>query len=143
MTYYNDYINGYIERKAGGEYSGGVQVEGIDLSPIIAQYFKQDGETYLWLRRKPVLEYDIETQKYNKREREPQFEVYMKKQKEGGTFAYVGEFTFMRLKFKIVGVWDNVLGFDIKRLNLFVDRLPMKEQTIINGIKERIRNEKR
>ena len=64
-----EYINGYVERKERGEYTGIVKIEGIDLSPIIAQYFKQDGENYLWLRRKPLLEYDMQSQKYNKRER--------------------------------------------------------------------------
>ena len=138
-----EYISGYIERKAGGEYLGEVKIEGIDLSPIIAQYFKQDGENYLWIRRKPLLEYDAETQKYTKREREPQFEAYLKKQLEDKTFAYVGEFIFMRFRFKIVGIWDTILGFDKKRLNLFIDRLPMSEQTIINGINERKKHENR
>ena len=138
-----DYINGYIERKAGGEYLGEVKIEGIDLSPIIAQYFKQDGENYLWIRRKPLLEYDADTQKYTKREREPQFEAYLKKQLEDKTFAYVGEFIFMRFRFKIVGIWDTILGLDKKRLNLFIDRLPMSEQTIINGINERKKHENR
>ena len=138
-----EYINGYIERKAGGEYLGEVKIEGIDLSPIIAQYFKQDGESYLWLRRKPLLEYDADTQKYTKREREPQFEAYLKKQLEDKTFAYVGEFIFMRFRFKIVGIWDTILGLDKKRLNLFIDRLPMSEQTIINGINERKKHENR
>ena len=138
-----EYINGYIERKAGGEYLGEVKIEGIDLSPIIAQYFKQDGENYLWIRRKPLLEYDAETQKYTKREREPQFEAYLKKQLEDKTFAYVGEFIFMRFRFKIVGIWDTILGLDKKRLNLFIDRLPMSEQTIINGINERKKHENR
>lgn len=138
-----EYINGYIERNAGGEYLGEVKIEGIDLSPIIAQYFKQDGENYLWIRRKPLLEYDADTQKYTKREREPQFEAYLKKQLEDKTFAYVGEFIFMRFRFKIVGIWDTILGLDKKRLNLFIDRLPMSEQTIINGINERKKHENR
>ena len=138
-----EYINGYVERKAGGEYLGEIKVEGIDLSPIIAQYFKQNGENYLWLRRKPLLEYDMQKQKFTKREREPRFEAYLKKQVDGKTFAYVGEFLFMRFKFKIVGVWDSVIGRDKNRLNLFVDRLPMQEQTIINGINQRKQNEKR
>ena len=102
---------------------------------------KQDGETYLWLRRKPLLEYDAQTQRYNKRERTPFFEAYLKKQVENSTFAFVGIFVFMRFKFKIVGFWDEVLGRDKRRLNLFVDRLPMEEQSIINGINKRKRNE--
>lgn len=141
MATNSEYINGFIERKVGGEYGGTLKIEGIDLSPIIAQYFKQNGETYLWLRRKPLLEYDAHTQKYNKRERTPFFEAYLKKQVENSTFAFVGVFVFMRFKFKIVGFWDEVLGRDKRRLNLFVDRLPMEEQSIINGINERKRNE--
>lgn len=143
MAIYGDYINGYVERKNGGEYGGTLKIEGIDISPIQAQYFKQDGNYYLWLRRKPLLEYDTETQKYIKRERTPKFEAYLKKQSSEGVFAYVGEFIFMRFKFKIEGIWDSVLGKDKKRLNLFVERLPMTEQTIINGINERKRNDKR
>jgi len=133
-----EYINGYVERKAGGEYSGELTVEGISLSPIVAQYFKHNDENYLWLKRKPLLEYDTQTMKYNKREREPQFESYLKKQNNDGTFAYVGNFTFMRFIFKIVGIWDSVMGVGKNgRLNLFVERLPMSEQTIINAINKR------
>lgn len=142
MMFNGEYTNGYIERKAGGEYIGEIKVEGVNLSPIIGQYFKQDGENYLWLHRKPLLEYDMQTQKYNKREREPRFEVYLKKQANNDSFAYIGEFLFMRFKFKIVGVWDSIVGLDKKRLNFFIDRLPMSEQTIINGINERKKNEK-
>jgi hypothetical protein len=65
----------------------------------------------------------------------------LKKQVENSTFAFVGIFVFMRFKFKIVGFWDDVLGRDKRRLNLFVDRLPMEEQSIINGINKRKRNE--
>ena len=47
----------------------------------------------------------------------------------------------MRFRFKIEGVWDSVLGMDKKhRLNLFIERLHMSEQTIINSINERKRN---
>jgi len=141
MTGNSDYINGYIERKAGGEYTGVLSIEGVNLSPIIAQYFKQDTDYYLWIRRKPLLEYDSQTMKYNRREREPRFEAYLKKQSNENTFAYVGEFFFLRFKFKIVGIWDNNFYKDRKRLNLYVDRLPMSEQTIINGINERRENE--
>ena len=44
---------------------------------------------------------------------------------------------FLRFKYSIVGVWDNVFGKDKQRLNLFVERLPMSEQTIINSNNER------
>lgn len=132
----NDYINGHIERLAGGEYGGEITVEGINLSPVIAQYFKDGDDNYLWIRRKPLLEYNPQTMKYQKRQREPYFEAYLKKQKNEDAFAYVGEFTFMRFKFKIVGIWDSILR-DNKRLNLFVERLPMSQQTIINNINKR------
>lgn len=137
-----DYINGYIERRSGGEYLGTIKVEGIDLSPIQAQYFKRDGDTWLWIKRKQLLEYDSHTMKYTKREREPRFEAYLKKQNDNGTFAYVGEFLFMRFKFKIVGIWDAIVGNDKGRLNLYVERLPMNEQTIINGINQRKQDRK-
>lgn len=141
MDLYGDYINGFVERQTGGVYAGRLTVEGIDLSPIQAQYFKQDGENYLWIKRKPIMEYDMESQRYNKRERRPQVEIYMKKQVDGdGTVAYRGEFKFMRFCFAIVGVWDKILGKDMQRLNLYVERKPMSEQTILNSINERKRN---
>ena len=142
MNNYGTYINGYIERAAGGAYEGNLSIEGINISPIRAQYFKKDGDTYLWIRRKPLLEYDDELHKYKERERTPYFEAYLKKQIDGGTFAYVGKFMFMRFKFKITGIWDDVLGIEKKRLNMFVERLPMSEQTVINGIKNRRNEEK-
>ena len=43
---YGDYINGHIERVAQGGYSGQLTVEGIDLSPIEAQFFKKDGDIF-------------------------------------------------------------------------------------------------
>lgn len=140
--YENGYINGYIERRVGGEYVGDLKIEGIDLSPITAQYFKKDGDGYLWIKRKRLLEYDSATMKYNKREREPRFEAYLKKQSTDGTVAYVGEFIFMRFRFKITGVWDSIVGVTNRRLNFYVDRLPMSEQTIINGINRRKANDK-
>lgn len=139
------YSDGYIERKSEGRYEGTLRIEGkINLSPIEAVYFKKDGEQYLWLKRKPMLEYDGREQKYKSRERNPKWECYLKKQVVDDTVAYRGEFVFMHFKFSITGVWDDVLGLDRKRrLNLFVERCPMSQQTIINGIKERKRNERR
>lgn len=137
MVNESDYINGYIERKPTGEYVGKLRIEGIDLSPIEGQYFKRNGESYLWIKRKKILEYDSKTLKYTPREREPMFEAYLKKGLNENIFAFVGEFIFMRFKFKIVGIWDNVIGKQNSRLNLYVDRLPMEQQTIINGLKER------
>jgi hypothetical protein len=42
----------------------------------------------------------------------------------------------MRFKYSITGVWDKILGNDKQRLNLFVERLPLTQQTIINSINE-------
>ena len=90
-----------------------------------------------------MLEYDFDTSTYRKREREPRWECYLKKQLDGDVVAYKGEFVFMRFRFGIEGVWDSVLGKDrLQRLNLYVERMPMSKQTIINGINERKRNEK-
>lgn len=136
------YVDGYIERRMGGKYEGNVRIEGVDLSPVEAVYFKEEGENYLWIKRKPLLEYDFETQTYRRRVRQPQWECYLKKTKDGDTVAYKGEFVFMHFKFSITGVWDSVLGQDSKqRLNLFIERLPMNEQTIINNINKRIKKD--
>jgi hypothetical protein len=132
----DDYINGYIERKQGGRYEGKLSIDGILLPSITATYFKDDGENYLWIRRKKVLEYDFETQTYKEREARPPFEAYLEKQLDGDTVAYKGEFFFMRFKYSIIGVWDKILGNDKQRLNLFVERLPLTQQTIINSINE-------
>lgn len=139
---YEDFVNGYIQ-KNGDKYSGELSIDGIRLQGgITAIYFKEEGETYLWLRRKRILEYSFESQTYREREATPQFEAYLKKQMEGNTVAYKGEFAFMRFKYSIVGTWDKVLGLEKQRLNLFVERLPMSEQTIINSINEIKRREK-
>ena len=133
----NDYyINGYVERKQGGVYEGKLSIDGILLPAISATYFKDDGENYLWIRRKKILEYDFELQAYHEREAKPQFEAYLKKQLDGNTVAYKGNFMFMRFKYSIIGVWDKILGNDKQRLNLFVERMPLSEQTIINSINE-------
>lgn len=136
------YINGQIERRQGGKYEGSVRIHGIDLSPIEATFFKDDnGDSYLWLKRKPIMDYDFESQTYTTRQRKPSFEAYLKKQMDGSVVAYKGEFMFMRFKFSISGVWDIVLGKEKQRLNLFVERLPMSQQNILNDINERRRNE--
>lgn len=139
---YEDFVNGYIQ-KNGDKYSGELSIDGIRLQGgITAIYFKEGGETYLWLRRKKILEYSFESQTYREREATPQFEAYLKKQIDGNAVAYKGEFAFMRFKYSIVGTWDKVLGLEKQRLNLFVERLPMSEQTIINSINEIKRREK-
>jgi hypothetical protein len=137
---YEDYINGYIERQNGGAYEGRINIDGISLPAIIGVYFKDNGENYLWIKRKKVLEYDFESQTYKEREAKPQFEAYLKKQIDGNVVAYKGEFVFMRFKFSITGVWDKVLGKDKQRLNLFVERLPLAQQTIINSINQSRKN---
>lgn len=137
-----DYVNGYIQRTQSGACEGKVSIEGVDLSPISAVFFKKDADNYLWIKRKKILDYDDRSQSYKEREAQPAWECYMKKQADGGAVAYKGEFVFMRFRFRIVGIWDRVLGTDKKhRMNLFIERLPMSEQTIINSINERKRND--
>ncbi len=136
------FTNGYIERRSGGRYEGKVSIEGVDLSPIEATYFKENGKQYLWLKRKPMLEFDYESQSYRTRPCEPRWEAYLQKC-GGGVVAYRGEFAFLRFRFSIVGVWDGVLAKDKERLNLIVERLPMTQQTIINAINDRNKGETR
>ena len=136
-----DYVSGYIERNKEGKYDGLLKVEGIDLSPIQAIMFNEGGKTYLWIKRKDVLEYDFETTRYIRRKREPRFEAYLEKIIDGNAVAYKGEFLFLRFRFSIVGVWDTVDGFDKGRLNLYVERLPQERQEIINALRN-TKNEK-
>lgn len=83
------------------------------------------------------MEFDMELGKYRTRKRTPTLECYLEKQIDGDTLAYKGTFTFLRFRYSIVGVWDKILGKDLQRLNLYVERLPMSEQTILKGINER------
>ena len=135
-----DYINGYIQRTKSGSFEGKITIDGISLPAISAVYFTKDSNTYLWLKRKKILDYDFESHTYKEREATPPLEAYLKKQLDNDTVAYRGEFNFLRFRYSIVGVWDNILGKDKQRLNLFVERLPMSQQTIINGINERKRD---
>lgn len=135
------YTNGYVERKSGGKYEGCVSVQGIDLSPIEATFFKDRDDSYLWLKRKPIMDYDFDSQSYTTRQRKPHFEAYLKKSADDGVVAYKGEFMFMRFSFSIVGVWDGVMGKDSQRLNLFVERLPMSQQKILNDINRQRKRE--
>lgn len=138
----DDYINGFIERKQGGRYEGKITIDGISLPSISAVFFKDEESNYLWLKRKKVLDYDFESQTYKEREAKPQWEAYLKKQFDNNVVAYKGEFFFMHFKYSITGVWDGVFGKDKQRLNLFVERLPMSEQTIINSInKQKLMNQ--
>lgn len=140
VTMIGDYINGFVERTKDGSFCGKVTIDGVTLPSIFGVYFQKGEDKYLWLRRKKILDYDFDTQSYREREAKPQLEVYMKKQIEGNTVAYKGEFFFLRFRYSIVGVWDKVLGIEKQRLNLFVERMPLAEQTIINSINETRRN---
>lgn len=132
---------GYIERGQNGRYGGKVNIEGVVLDGVVGVYFKKDGDSYLWLRREKVLEYDDKTMTYKEREARPQWEAYLKKQLEDDTVAYKGEFNFLRFRFSIVGVWDRILGNDKRqRLNLYVERLPTSHQVIINAINKAKQN---
>lgn len=132
----DSYINGYIEQKNEGRYEGRITIDGVTMPSISAIFFKEGSESYLWLKRKKILDYDFESKTYKEREAKPQWEVYMKKQLEDNVVAYKGEFFFLHFKYSIVGVWDKVFGIDKKRLNLFIERLPLTQQTVINAINE-------
>lgn len=137
MNEYNGYVNGHIERKRNGLYEGSVTIEGIELQGgITAVFFQENGENYLWLRRKRVLEYDDVHEIFKERDAKPQWEAYLKKQMDNDVVAYKGDFIFMRFKYSIVGVWDRILGKDNQRLNLYIERLPMAQQSIINNIRD-------
>jgi hypothetical protein len=136
-----EYINGYIERKSGGRFEGVLRIDSIDISPITAVAFKKEDKTYIWLRRNDMLVYDEGKQMYLTRKREPRWEAYLEKQMDGSVVAYKGEFHFLMFKYKIVGIWDSILGKEKSRMNFFVERLPMEKQDIINGINKRNRND--
>lgn len=140
-----EYINGYLERTKEGNYKGRISIEGVDLSPITGVFFKrtdnQDNATYLWLKRTDILEYDAESQSYKSRKREPRWEAYLKKQVTKDGVIFKGEFPFMRLRFSITGMWDNIFGKEKGRINFYIDRLPQEKQDIMQGIIERQRND--
>ena len=133
------YINGFIQRQKDGSVEGNITIDGVSLSPIEATFFEDDGVKRLWLRRKPLLEYDDKNQSYKQRPREPRWEAYLTKQKDG-VIAYKGTFHFLHFAYTIVGVWDSILGREKSRLNLFVERLPINKQNIINQINTRNKN---
>lgn len=137
------YNNGFIQRKAGGKYEGEIEIDGVDLSPIEGIFFKDEkSDTYLWLKRKPMLEYNLETGEYYNKRREPMWEAYLKKQSKG-VLSFKGEFVFFRFCYTIVAIIDSVIGKEKQRLNFFVERKPMNEQTIINNINKRKSDERR
>ena len=124
--------NGYIQRNKDGEYIGELIIEGVNVSPIEGMYFKKNDNNYLWIKRKKILEYDDKKSKFIRRERFPILEVYLKKE-VGKTYNYIGTFMFLRFKFLIYGIWDRNM-VQTKRLNLYVERLPMCEQNVIVSI---------
>lgn len=126
--------NGYIEKKKG-EYIGELSIDGVDISPIVGIYFKDKGKHWLWIKRKRILEYDIESQSFRTRNPSPMFEIFLKKEKQGSPIAYKGICTFFRFKYTMTAVWDK-FSKDKERLNLYVDRLPLQEQNIINKLKQ-------
>lgn len=129
------YCDGHLQR-AGGMFSGRLRVDGVDLSPIEGMYFKERDKLWLWLKRRPLLEYDNTLGKYRERAREPRWEAYLEKVNKG-VVAFEGVFAFLRFRYRMTGIWDEVLRDSRSRLNLFVERLPLSEQTIINAINER------
>lgn len=136
MTSYTN--TGYIQKGKNG-FEGEITIEDIVLSPIEGKFFvyKKDKRQYLCLKRKPILEYNQEIKRYETRPREPRWETYLQRQ-DNDNIPYVGTFVFLHFKFKIQGTWDLTdMGKKTKKMNLFIERLPMQEQTIINTISER------
>ena len=138
MIEYNErgYTNGYLERKAGGRFEGELKIDGVNISPIEGMYFQDGAGTHLWLKRKPVLQYDIQTETYKPKIQEPRWEAYLHKDTSNAV-DYRGEFAFLRFKYSIVGIWDKVFGVNRKRINFYIERLPREKQTIINSINQR------
>ena len=138
MIFYDDNLSGYIQKTKKGTLEGELSIYGVDISPVHATMFEKDGDNYLWLRRKDIMEYDFDIMSFKTRKARPKWEVYMKKQIKDGTVCYKGEFVFLRFKYSITGLWDRVLGMEKSRMNLFVDRLPQEKQDIINKINKRM-----
>lgn len=125
--------SGYIERCRGG-YIGELHIDGIDISPIVGVFFKDNGTHWLWIKRKKILDYSFESNAYTSREPTPMFEAYLtKKNNTKAGVAYKGEFVFFRFKYAIYGIWDKQ-STNKDRLNLVVERLPMNEQDILKRI---------
>ena len=140
---FDDYVNGYIERVKGGRYEGRVTIDGVRLDNIEGVYFERNGHNYLWLKRKPKMEYDMKLGIFVERPSTPAWETYLEKTTEKGVVAYKGECIFMRFRYSVTGIWDAVLGKDKQRLNLFVERMADKDQTIIRSINESIKQRKK
>lgn len=124
---------GYIERSRGG-YVGELNIDGVDISPISAVYFKDNGTHWLWLKRKKIMEYSFETGEYTARAPSPAFEAYLVKAKSNQKeYAYKGDFVFFRFKYTIFGVWDEMMK-KTDRLNLYIERKPIEEQNILKRL---------
>lgn len=136
MTRYSN--TGFLEKQRDG-FFGELIVDEVDLSPINGMFFvyEKDLKQYLWLKRKPILEFNDKRKVYEMRAREPRWEAYLVK-KNKGDIAYEGEFIFLHFKFKIVGIWDkSEYGKKKQRINFFIERLPRDKQTIIININKR------
>lgn len=130
--------DGYLQKGKNG-FEGQLKIENIDMSPIEGMFFvhEKTKKSYLWVKRKPLLEYNDKKNKYEFRPREPRWEVYLEKQIEG-KIPYIGEFIFLHLKFKIIGIWDkNDLSKKKQRINFFIERMASSQQTIINENNQR------
>lgn len=124
--------SGYIEKNRGG-YVGEMNIDGVDISPISAVYFRDNGTHWLWVKRKKILEYSFETGCYTSREPLPMFEAYLVKQSNNANdIAYKGEFAFFKFMYSIYGVWDKQSNKD--RLNFYIERLPMQKQDILKRL---------
>lgn len=123
---------GYIERTKG-EYVGEMSIDGINISPIVGFFFKDGRTRWLWVKRKKILEYDMETGTYSTKNPKPTFEVYMQKQ-TSGNIAYKGEFVFFKFKYSIVAFFDDAKTQD--KVCFAIERMPIEQQNILNRIKE-------
>lgn len=123
---------GYIERTKG-EYVGELSIDGVNISPIVGFFFKDEKTRWLWVKRKKILEYDMETSTFITKNPTPMFEAYLQKQ-TNGNIAYKGEFVFFKFKYSIVAFFDDAKTQD--KLIFAVERMPIQQQNILNRIKE-------
>ena len=121
--------DGFIQRTQNGRYEGELNIDGVNISPIVGVYFVDNGVCYLWIKRKKILEYDMKFQKYTERERKPSWETYLKKE-INKPYNYIGTFMFLRFKYQIYGIYDKNIA-ETKRLNLHVERMSIENQNII------------
>jgi len=132
----NDYTNGILIRRKDSYYQGTLRIDGVDISPVEATFYKDGDDTRLWIKRRPLLEYDNKEHCYKQRLRRPHWEAYLRRVK-GVRDAFEGTFMFLRFKYTITAHFDVTYQDKFSHVNLFVERAPIEEQTIINGIYER------